>query len=74
MRSWSQMTVRVGVSYAAIPYGIALYTCECGATALEPDLAHGAPEGWVETGADVHLCQKCAGSRAGSDEAAPPPP
>jgi len=56
------VSVRFGVSYGSVPYSIALHTCNrCGESVLEPDLTRSTPEGWLDKGADVHLCPHCAG-------------
>jgi hypothetical protein len=63
----STVTVRHAVTYGAIPYGLAVYTCVCGGMALEPRLAR-APEGWATVRGDVHLCPGCAAKQRAEPE------
>ena len=54
------MSVRFGVSYGSVPYGIALHTCDnCGESVLEPDLAKSPLKGWLSEGADIQFCPDC---------------
>jgi hypothetical protein len=62
------VTVRFGVSYGAVPYSVALYTCRCGAQVLQPDVAQGTPGAWVDEGEDIHVCPRCAARRAARNE------
>jgi hypothetical protein len=60
------VTVRHAVTFGPIPYGLALYTCACGASAPWQMLSGPLPSGWLALDDHEHLCPHCAGS--------PPPP
>ena len=45
--SIATVTVNDGVLHASVPCGVAMFTCTCGASAVEYDLNRGVPDRWV---------------------------
>jgi len=57
------MTTEYYVNQAAVPLGVAVYVCACGAKRVECDLHRGsAPEGWAIAPDGSVLCPRCASS------------
>jgi hypothetical protein len=59
----SLITTEYYVNQAAVPLGVAVYVCECGAKRVDCDLHPGsAPEGWSIAPDGSVLCPRCASS------------
>jgi hypothetical protein len=56
---------------APVPCSVAVFTCPCGAKAMEYDLERALPEGWSSTEAGSTLCPHC--SAAAAERTASPP-
>lgn len=69
------MAVRYAAVSAFVPCSVALFTCECGASAVEFDMRLEVPHGW-STRETPHLCPRCSGDEVGgpSTEAGEPSP
>jgi hypothetical protein len=64
------MATEYYVNQATVPHGVALFACTCGATQVECDLSHGAPDGWSIAADGSTRCPHCASS----DESEKPQP
>jgi hypothetical protein len=65
------MATEYYVNQAAVPLGVALFTCNCGATQVECDLRRGSPpDGWSIAADGSARCPHCAGSNE-SEKAEP---
>jgi len=53
------ITVEYGVISATVPCSAALYTCRCGASTVEFDLARELPERWSTTEDGSPRCPHC---------------
>lgn len=60
-RDHFDITTEYYVNQAAVPLGVALFGCACGAKRVECNLHGGsAPEGWSITADGSCLCPRCA--------------
>jgi len=56
---------------APVPCSVAVFTCPCGAQAMEYDLERPLPAGWSSTEDGSTLCPRC--SAAAAERSAAPP-
>jgi hypothetical protein len=57
------ITTEYYVNQAAVPLGVALFVCACGAKQVECDLHRdSAPEGWSIAPDGSAMCPRCAGA------------
>jgi hypothetical protein len=54
------ITVEYGVIHATVPCSAALFTCRCGASTVEFDLARELPERWSTADDGSPRCPHCA--------------
>jgi hypothetical protein len=65
------MAIEYHVNQAAVPLGVALFACACGATQVECDLRRSsAPDGWSIAADGSARCPHCSGSNE-SEKAQP---
>jgi hypothetical protein len=64
----SASTAEFYVNQATIPLGIAVFSCECGATQVQYGVE--VPSGWLAAAGGSDRCPRCAGSKRPDDRPA----
>ena len=66
-REHPSTTAEFFVNQATVPFGVAVFTCACGATRLQYDLKRSSPSGWSTAADGSDHCPHCASLRSDSE-------